>query len=59
VPIVLGNMTNNRQTRPKLFANHPEHLEAPKFQREQRDWQPQAYRHAFHPLEEACPIRNR
>ena len=28
VPIVLGNMTNNRQTKPKLFANHPEHLEA-------------------------------
>ena len=55
VPIVLGNMTNDRQTNSKLSANHPEHLEDPKFQREQRDWQPQAYRPAFHPLEVGLP----
>ena len=55
VPIVLGNMTNDSQTNPKLFANHPEHLEARKFQREQRDWQPQAYRPALHPSEVGLP----
>jgi len=57
VPIVLGNMTNDSQTKPKLFANHPEPLEVPKFQREQRDCQPLAYRDrpAFHPLEVGLP----